>query len=190
MIVRMTLLEDAIFGNGQSIPGEEDISLLRDENGFPYYKGSSFKGVFREELERLLSWKGESDEKNSSEVKRLLGESGSDDDLLREALVFSDFYVSDALKKRVMEETKDPKEVLDSFSSLRTFTKMTEDGIVANGSLRIARCVNQGICLYGEILCSREDEDMVMEVLGLIKWIGTMRNRGFGRIKLERIQEG
>ena len=48
MIVKMKLMEDAIFGNGQSIPGEEDISLLRDENGFPYYKGSSFKGVFRE----------------------------------------------------------------------------------------------------------------------------------------------
>lgn len=187
MIVRMILVEDAIFGNGQSIPGEEDISLLRDEDGFPYYKGSSLKGVFREELERLLSWKGESDEKITFELKRLLGESGADGNLSGDILIFSDFHVSDALRESVIAEAKDAKEVLDSFSSLRTFTKMTEEGIVANGSLRIARCVNRGISLYGEIVCDPGDEDLVTEVLGLIKWIGTMRNRGFGRIKLERI---
>ena len=46
--IKMTLLSDTIFGNGVSIPGGEDISVLTDENGFPYYKGSSLKGVFRE----------------------------------------------------------------------------------------------------------------------------------------------
>ena len=190
MIVKMKLMEDAIFGNGQSIPGEEDISLLRDENGFPYYKGSSFKGVFREYLERYLEWQGYESDKVTEELKRLLGESGSDKDVNGEMLVFSDFTVSSALKERVLKETKDPKEILDSFSSLRTFTRMNEEGIVADGSLRVARCVNQGISLYGEIRCASEDEEKILEVLSLIKWIGTMRNRGFGRIKLERVQEG
>ena len=52
----MELLSDAIFGNGMSVPGGEDISVLRDMYGFPYYKGSTFKGVFREELYRYLEW--------------------------------------------------------------------------------------------------------------------------------------
>ena len=58
MLIQIRLLSDAIFGNGQSIPGGEDISILCDDKGFPYYKGSTFKGIFREELIRLLEWKG------------------------------------------------------------------------------------------------------------------------------------
>ena len=50
MKIKMELLSDAIFGNGMSVPGGEDISVLRDMYGFPYYKGSTFKGVFREEI--------------------------------------------------------------------------------------------------------------------------------------------
>ena len=56
MKIKMELLSDTIFGNGMSIPGGEDISVLSDENGFPYYKGGTFKGIFREELERFLDW--------------------------------------------------------------------------------------------------------------------------------------
>lgn len=39
MKIRMELLSDAIFGNGMSIPGGEDISVLKDAQGFPYFKG-------------------------------------------------------------------------------------------------------------------------------------------------------
>ena len=59
-VLRMTLLSDTIFGNGMSVPGEEDIAVLTDAQGFPYYKGSTFKGVFREEMGRYLEWEGES----------------------------------------------------------------------------------------------------------------------------------
>ena len=55
MKIKMTLLSDVVFGNGMSIPGQEDISVLVDGKGFPFYKGGTFKGVFREELERYLS---------------------------------------------------------------------------------------------------------------------------------------
>lgn len=55
MKIQMKLLSDTIFGNGRSLPGEEDISVLSDENGFPYYKGGTFKGIFREELSQYLA---------------------------------------------------------------------------------------------------------------------------------------
>ena len=50
MKIKMELLSDVIFGNGMSVPGGEDISVLCDSNGFPYYKGGTLKGIFREEL--------------------------------------------------------------------------------------------------------------------------------------------
>ena len=48
MKIKMELLSDAIFGNGMSVPGGEDISVLRYIYCFTYYIGSTFKGVFRE----------------------------------------------------------------------------------------------------------------------------------------------
>ena len=185
MMIQMELLEDTILGNGQSIPGEEDISVLRDEEGFPYYHGSTLKGIFREELHRLLQWKGE---ENPTYIERqLLGEGGANHSAEPRKLVFSDFVVSEYVRNRVLEETTDPNEILDAFSSLRTFTKINENGTVSAGSLRMARCINAGIRLFGEILCKQEDEKLVEEVLGLIHWVGTMRNRGFGRIRLQKV---
>ena len=48
LLIEMTLQSDAVFGNGLSIPGGEDIATQMDDAGFPYLKGNTFKGIFRE----------------------------------------------------------------------------------------------------------------------------------------------
>lgn len=190
MKIKMHLLSDVIFGNGASVPGGEDISVLRDGNGFPYYKGGTFKGIFREELERYLHWTLAEESAVQARLEELLGSSGND----REAegkLVFSDFTLSEYVKERVLEEIGDDREaVLDAFTNLRTFTSIEEDGIVSEGSLRSARCVNKGLYFYSEISCRREDEPLVKEVISLVKWVGSMRNRGFGKVKIETAEAG
>ena len=92
MNIKMMLLSDAIFGNGSSIPGAEDISILCDGNGFPYYKGGTFKGIFREELGRYLELCGKSETEIRKIVTELLGMGLSDDD--HEQIIFSDFTIS------------------------------------------------------------------------------------------------
>lgn len=186
MKIKMELISDAIFGNGASIPGGEDIAVLSDEYGFPYYKGGTFKGVFREELNRYLSWTGLSKEEIENKVTELLGKIGDDSAVEEHKLVFSDFCISDDVKECVIEETgqDNPQEILDSLTHLRTFTSISEDGMVEKGSLRMGRCVNKGLCFYSNISCRQEDGELVKEVLSLIKWIGTMRNRGFGKVKI------
>lgn len=183
MIVKMELLSDTIFGNGMSVPGAEDISVLCDEKGFPYYKGTTFKGVFREQLELYLGWSGKTKVQIQDEVKRLLGVEGTEES--GDKLIFSDFTLSECVKveieKAIGQSASDIKEVL---TNLRTFTKISEDGAAQKGSLRIARCVDQGLIFYSEILCKKEDEKVVEEVLGTIKWIGSMRNRGFGKVRI------
>ena len=185
MKIKMVLLSDTIFGDGNSIPGEEDISVLTDEYGFPYYKGGSFKGVFREELEHYLELTG--DENRKEKTDRLLGVNGNND--FTGQLFFSDFRVSPAVRATVLKETgRDSfSDIRDSFTNLRTFTAIDENGIVSKGSLRVARCVDKGLVFYGTIdNVSDEDCKLIMDVLGMIKWIGTMRNRGFGKVKIER----
>ena len=140
MKIRMELKSDAIFGNGASVPGGEDIAVLTDEQGFPYYKGGTFKGIFREELYRYLNWTGLNEKEIESKITELLGKSGDDEFCEKDKLVFSDFCISDAVKE----------------------------------------CV----CLYSEIECDEKDQILVENVLKMIKWVGTMRNRGFGKIQI------
>ena len=188
MKIQMKLLSDTIFGNGRSLPGEEDISVLADENGFPYYKGGTFKGIFREELSQYLALTGG----DESTLTRLLGYPGDDESESSKKLVFSDFVISDSVKTAVLDEigTGDPDAVLNAFTSMRVFTKIGDDGTAATGSLRMARCVNKDIVFNSEILCRPEDEEIVEDVLGLIKSVGSMRNRGFGRVRISGVNGG
>lgn len=184
--LKMTLLSDAIFGNGMSVPGEEDISVLTDQQGFPYYKGSTFKGVFREEVGRYIVWNKQFQDLNLTE---LFGEGrpGADSAGREERkLVFSDFVLSPHVREVILSEIGDnPAVILESLSNMRAFTRISENGTAAKGSLRYARCLNQGLVFYGAITCSENDIGFIEEVLQLVKWIGTLRNRGFGNVRVE-----
>lgn len=192
MQIKMILQSDTIFGNGQSIPGAEDLSVLTDEYGFVYYKGSSLKGMFRIGLENLLSWKGGSDTEIQKEITRLLG-IGDSKGQGEEKLTFSDFCLAKGVRELVLEEYEsveqiNKSEILESQTYLRTMTAIGEDGIVKEGSLRMIRCVKQGLVFYGEIGCQEKDKALVLETLQCIKEIGTLRNRGFGQVKFEEVK--
>lgn len=183
MQIKMELLSDTIFGNGMSVPGAEDISVLHDEYGFPYYKGGTFKGLIREEYERYLGWLGNSSEEISAKIKNLFGESGDDSD--NGKLVFTDFVLSPYVKKTVNDEIKnDADAILDVLTNIRSFTSINENGVAKQGSLRMARCVNKGLCFYSQIDCDKTMENELAEVISTVKWIGSMRNRGFGKVKI------
>lgn len=184
MKICMTLLSDTIFGNGESIPGAEDIAVLTDDMGFPYYKGATLKGIFREELERYLGLIGKDEGETKRIISELLGDSGDDDESTKK-MVFSDLEISDGVKKPVIQELEEKKMyVTDLFTNVRVFTEINEQGVVEKGSLRSARCVNKGMKFYGEVKCDKEHKDIVVDVLKMIKGIGTMRNRGFGRVSI------
>lgn len=96
----MTLYSDAIFGNGLSVPGGEDISVLTDKEGFPYYKASSLKGIFREELSNYLYWEGNTTKQVNDILEEKMGVSGDDrlDDQTK--IRFTNFVLSDAVKEQ------------------------------------------------------------------------------------------
>ena len=179
MKIKMELLSDAIFGNGVSVPGEEDISILTDRYGFPYYKGGTLKGIFREELERYLEWT----DGDMTLISELLGKPGRGEENSG-SLVFSDLKISEIVRDAVLKEVGATSSgiITDIMTNVRTFTKV-EDGTVKDGSLRMARCINKGLFFYGEIICDEKDEVIIEDVLSLIKNIGTMRSRGFGKVR-------
>lgn len=204
MNVKIELLSDAIFGSGKSVPGGEDIAVLHDEYGFPYISGSNIKGVLREEIENYLSWC--QNEKIDAEEKMnvLFGVSPDKEDAncLREEEEEMNFHVSDfklpiLVRRAVLREMnvydeesriRNLERIQDIFTSIRTFTKIT-DGVSADGSLRNARCVRSGLIFEGEMICrQKEDKQFIKDCLKYVKFLGTMRTRGFGNVRISEIE--
>lgn len=167
MRVTMELLSDAIFGSGFSVPGGEDVAVCRDAQGYPYLKGSTLKGLLRESLENLSAWTGA----GSADTEALLGVSGWDG-------------TGEARRVHLTALTLEapPADPEDCFA-LRTFTSL-EGGIVKTGTLRTASCVRRGLRFTGELTCAEEDAGLLQDALAGVKWAGTLRSRGFGRVRL------
>lgn len=195
MKVRIELLSDAIFGSGRSVPGAEDLSVLHDPYGFPYLSGTNLKGNLREMAENLACWK----KMNPTVIGALFGEADSvgmrgEQDT---QITVSDFMLPVEIRKAVLEEygiattdemQESSEKILALFSELRTFTSL-EDGTAKEGSLRTARCLQKGLAFYGTVCCAEDQEEFVKEALEDIKWLGSMRTRGFGMVKIEVIGE-
>ena len=163
----LELKSDAIFGSGYSIPGGEDIAVCRDGAGYPYLRGSTFKGLLRESLTNLLAWIG--------------GDAGTLD-----ALMGKEGWMGETGGRRIQltDLTLEGKPgEPESCFALRTFTEL-KDGTVKEGSLRTAACVRQGLRFSGLLCCAPEDAALIRQALAGIQWAGTMRSRGFGRIRV------
>ncbi len=186
MRVKIKLLSDTIFGSGFSIPGREDISILTDENGFPYLKASTFKGIFKEELINYINWTND----DVNKIKLLFGESTIQDDINFDStrkLKFSDFELSHNVKAILLQENYTKQQILDALSSTRVFTNI-EDGLSKEGSLRSCRCLKLGLIFYGEIEVNKQDTILVSNTLKCIKWLGSMKTRGFGKVEISELE--
>ena len=165
--VQMDLLSDTIFGAGFSVPGGEDIAVCKDSSGYPYLRGSTLKGLLRENLENWIVWTGGSE----TDVDELMGVSGWAGLADSRRIQLSEF--------QLQFPPASPEECYET----RTFTALTDSGTVESGTLRMASCIRKGLTFVGEVHCACEDETLVKNALASIKWAGTMRNRGFGRVR-------
>lgn len=170
--IRIRLLSDTIFSSGNSIPGGEDIALRTDSQGRPFLAGSTLKGLLRESMTNLLCWTGTQPEET---IVALFGTEGSEELDLRRRIIFGDLRLDD------------PSLDLESCSSLRTFTKLS-DGVVETGSLRMAACLHRGLVFQGTLFCHSADYPLIQEAAQAIQWLGLSRNRGFGHVQIQAVQ--
>ena len=164
--IQMELLSDTIFGSGFSTPGGEDIGVSTDEQGFPYLKGSTFKGLLRESAENLVAWT----DMDISYPSRLFGEEGWDSEL-----------DDHRIQLTALSLAEKPETVEDCFDT-RAFTQL-EQGIAKEGTLHLASCIRKGLKFEGELYCHEEDAAFLEEALKAIHYVGTMRHRGFGSVQ-------
>ena len=165
-VVEMELESDAIFGSGYSIPGGDDINTTIDEQGYPYLKGSTLKGLLAESLHNLLAWTGGSEE----DYAALMGEEG-----------WSGIADERRLQLTDMTLISRPVQPEEAFSA-HTFTAL-ENGVVKQGSLRSASCVRAKTKFTGSVTCDKRDVGLLQDAFKGVRWLGSYRNRGFGKVR-------
>lgn len=167
ILVTMELLSDAIFGSGYSIPGGEDLAVCQDDRGFPWLRGSTMKGLLRESLQNWLVWTGG----NAAELEALLGREGWDGAADGRRVHLTELRLAEG-----------PEDAEDCYST-RSFTAL-ERGVAKAGALRTAACIRAGLRFRGELYCAPEDAELLCSALSCIRWVGTMRSRGFGSVRV------
>lgn len=163
--VTMKLCSDAILASGSSIAGGEDIAICVDEKGYPYVKGTTLKGLLRESVNNLVAWGAYPDS-----VAELFGVEDFAGAAGQRRLCFTSLTLVNA-----------PADPADCTGE-RIFTRL-EDGMVKEGTLRSAACIYEGTVFAGKIFCDKQDVSLVKDALAGIKWAGTLRSRGFGRVR-------
>lgn len=168
-----------------------DADVVFHPAGFPYIPAKRFKGLLKESLQEVLEIMGKEDEYIRSTVLQLFGKPGA---ITHEGkLVFRNFFledwqnISEELSKLSSLEAFYPERVKAYFTTEVQQTAIDENGIAKKRSLRNYRTLKPGLKFEGTIgtISPLDDEEweLLQRSVANLRFVGTRRNRGFGRVK-------
>lgn len=188
--IKITLLSATTFGRGDGVAGLVDREIEHDQNGFPFLRGKTLKGLLAEAAENIVfaletlqgksGWRAAKDE--------LFGVGGSQVKT-KGVLHIGDAQLPDALRAEVNAANWSQEDVLYSLTGIRRQTSINEHGAPDHASLRSMRVLLPGVVLeapltYDRALSDTEKQLLAAAVLDL-RHAGTGRNRGRGWLLVE-----
>lgn len=192
--IRIELLSESIFATGEAEENSADIKALKDDLGFPYLKGKTFKGKLREEAETLKNYLVRYGDPSYEDIfNNLFGKPG---EFNPNTLKFSDCRISEDIEnyfRYMIDKNEITKEDLyNSLTEIRSFTKLDKEGVADEGSLRKARVIKRGLVLYCKIERMKElepkEKAFLAGALAALRNLGAMESRGKGRVRCSLIE--
>lgn len=186
-IIEMKTLSDTMFGSGESIPGVIDNDIKYDDYGLPYMNAKTLKGHLREQMEFVQAFN--SDYKDV-DIDHLLGESQYKDGN-NGILKFSHVALSEAVIQILRQAVKDKRvtkeEILDALTVTYSSTKINEEGVAEDHSLRRERMIRKGITfispLYVDGTLTKEEKGLLETAVATLQHIGTHKSKGKGLVE-------
>ena len=195
-ILEVKLLSEAIFGSGNSVSGVVDQEVLHDDLVFPFMKGKTVKGKFKEEFAHIL-WCLSGGKRGMEDY--LVREFFGGPDIEAKALLsFSDLcmdkYLRGLFDRKVQEHMITPEEILNAVTEIRTFTAIDYNtGVADKGTLRKVRVIRKGFRFSSQISVSRNlepwERDLLCASALSLKYLGTMETRGKGKVSCRLLDE-
>lgn len=199
--LKITTLSDTLIGSALSYGTIIDSDIVFDSNGLPYIPAKRIKGLFRNAAVDLLAADGLNDlfRIDPGIVKDYYGDIGSNK--AAPEIVFQNLHLEHHididlwmkyLSSRYEYVVNNPL-VRNFFTEIRTQTAIDPATKTAKDhSLRSSRVLKKGYTFCGEIQISKASED-IEALLGLscmyVDRIGSKRNRGYGKVKLDLLDQ-
>lgn len=190
--IKVTLKSDLCVSTGFAYAGTIDTDVCMDSYGFPYIPAKRLKGVMREAASLFCG---------REQIIKIFGEGGlgkHNGIQLGDAILAETEQLRKEIKAEI--ESKDtilaPQHVLDLFTSVKAQTRIGENGVAENNTLRYTRVVNQylpkcmndeqkEVVFYAPIEYEQDQEVVISRIIQAVRHIGMDRNRGLGNVKCE-----
>lgn len=197
LILKLKLLSDALIGSGEGWGANIDSDMVFDEFGLPYIPARRIKGNLRESALEVVEMfeKSEINAASSKDIDTLFGKPGQD----RPAPIsFSNLYLADYKSNREWMDwliRQHPNNfsreiVLNTFSSIRQQTSISDEGTAKENSLRTLRVLKKDHVFFGNVTFDPIFDLIDNDQLSLLAFsalnlrhLGTSRNRGLGSVK-------
>jgi CRISPR/Cas system CSM-associated protein Csm3 (group 7 of RAMP superfamily) len=193
--IRIIIKSPALIGSGEGFGALIDSDIVFDDVGLPYIPAKRIKGCLRDsakEVEEIL------DEANIStplEIDAVFGQTGAKEPA---QVFFSNLFIQeyeanqtwlryfmehDTFNKHITRES-----VQNHFTEIRQMTRIGEDGVSFDHSLRSVRLIKKGEIFEGDVHITGRpgSNDLIIQTLNWacmnFRRMGTNRNRGFGEI--------
>lgn len=181
--LQIMLLSDTLIGSAEGYGAVIDKDSVFDEVGLPLIPGKRVKGILREQAELLAHFKS-----HRNNIKLLFGDQGltnkNTEYVSVSNFVPEEYEVNKSYLLYLIQQGKlSRSEVINHFTTIRMMTRIDQDGIAEETSLRTFRVLKKGLKFTGEITFNSDDIDFFKDVTSLTRRIGSMRNRGLGHIK-------
>jgi len=196
-------LSDTIIGSPEAFGPIIDNDIVFDDNGFPYIPAKRIKGLFRNAAKDLLSIEGFKKLISLPEeiniIDKLFGEMGSTEAVPN--IIFDNLYIFDRVElNQWCDYLKDKypsffnyNAVVDYFTDVRHQTAIDpETRITKEHSLRTIRVLSGQNEFSGYITVNYKNEngEKLLSFISLyLDRMGSKRNRGFGKIEVEILDE-
>ncbi len=190
---KIEFFSDWHCGSGLSAGADVDALVIKDAEGLPFIPGKTIKGLVREAMEDLLSFKSfeEKNDENGGEDNKTTKEkmyalfketfgffNGERGEMIKGRAFFTNANLADDEREAIIADN------LQAFMYRRlSSTAIEADGVAKTNSLRRIEVVVP-CTLEGRILDVPENKDFIelmKEALHYIKRLGQNRNRGLGR---------
>jgi CRISPR/Cas system CSM-associated protein Csm3 (group 7 of RAMP superfamily) len=202
--LKLTLLSPCLIGSGEGFGAVIDSDIVFDEFGIPYIPAKRIKGCLRDSAIEVCEMFKQADikmfvlEEEDSEnkfkiVSHIFGKPGDEKPA---PVYFSNLTIEGyeeivqwmryLMKKYPNIITRES--IINQYTELRQQTAIDEDGTAKEHSLRTIRVAKKGISFIGEIDIEVVNDDMIKLLYFAcenLRYIGTKRNRGFGKVKCE-----
>ena len=188
--LKITLKSDLISGSGYSYAGTIDSDVVYDEVGVPYLPARRIKGCLKDACKDI-----------GVDGNKLFGEIGLNKPC---PVVIDNAYIVnyDEIKKELIENIGklniNRQEVLEQFAHIVAQTSIDEKTSTAkDNTLRYTRAINhyspfnqnEELIFFANVEYDDVNKEALYDVVRAFRHTGLNRNRGFGNIRCEIIDE-